>query len=70
MRQACINEWPTCFIDSFFWTAVSIVRSNVLVLHGAEIGVAVKLTDFGAVEDVVFFIWGDLWLPEQEPKTP
>lgn len=45
-------------------------RSNVLGLHGAEIGTAVKLTDFGAVEDVVFFIQSELWLPEQEPKMP
>lgn len=45
--------WPSCFIDPFFRTLVSIVQSKVLVLHGTEIGIAVKRTDLGAVGDVV-----------------
>lgn len=43
---------------------------DVLVLLEAKTGIAVKLIDFGAVEDVVFFIWGELWLPEQSPRHP
>lgn len=39
--------------------------NNVLVFHGAEIGIAVKLVDCGTVGDVIFFIGGESKTPQK-----
>lgn len=63
MRQVHVNVCTNLLYKLSSTQLYLLSWSNVLIFHGAEIGIVVKLTDFVTVDDVIFFIWG-------EPKTP